>query len=509
MPYQPIKGFAPDADPSEPGVLTDCNALLPTLNGVKTIPSNVDSDFSVIASTAASGASVTKLDGTNEIYVATKGKTSTIYKLTSTTWTNFKNGGGTYSANSAAQWTFAQYGDIILAAQKGDKIQRTSTATASFTSMSVSSGMFKARIVETVLDFAVAFNIDDSDLTGPIYGDAPDRWLCSAAGNVSDWTTSIATQSTSGRLTDYPGEITAAKRLGSNLVAYKQQSMFLGQYVGVPEVWRFRAIPGDGLGTWGPFSVVSIETAHLFWGFDNAYLYDGTRPIPIGTNRVAKWFFENLNIAEADKMIGYHDRQEFRVIWYFPSGADATLDRYVAYNYRSDRWAQGGGGGFPLDVQAVFEYRPTSVTYDGLNTLYAATAYDDLPASSYDDWVPTTGTPVWAVVEDTFGSNRLRFVNGNPGIGRLTTWNIGTDDKITVVDRIRPRFKTAPTIGLQQYIYSDVHGGDETTLNGIASLFRGGFDRVHAARWQKFKQEYVGEMELLGIDYRAQIDSEE
>jgi len=501
--YVQIKGFEPDADPSDPGILTDCDGLIPTLNGVTAIPSNVDVGVDALASAAASAVSITNLDGTIDIYAASKGTaaTSVIYKLSGNTWGNISAAGGTYSANTAAQWTFAQYGDTILAAQLGDAIQATSSATASFHTMSLSSGSFKARIIETVLDFAVAFNLDDTNLASGTYGVAADRWICSAAGNVYDWATSIATQSTSGRLTDYPGPITAGKRLGSNLVAYKRESMFFGQYVGAPEVWRWRAVPGEGLGTWGPYSVVNIETAHIFWGFDNAYLYDGTRPIPIATNRVASWFFDNLNIAEADKMVGYHDRQNFRVYWFFPSSSGPALDRYIAYNYRADRWTQG-----LKNIQTAFEYLTPSRTYDGLNDIYSATTYNDLPTAPYDNWQLTSSSPLFAVFDT---ANKIQTINGTPSDSSFTTGVIGTDDKISLIDRVRPRFRTAPSVGTQTHITLDVQGGAETTATMGTSIYRGGFDHVYAGRWHKFKHSYSGNMEIVGVDFRQREDSEE
>jgi hypothetical protein len=85
------------------------------------------------------------------------------------------------------------------------------------------------------------------------------------------------------------GSITAGRRFGSVIVVYKKNSMYLGVYVGPPTVWEFNLIQGDA-GALSQEVVVNIGTAenpkHIFMGEDDFYVYDGSKPIRIGTNRV-------------------------------------------------------------------------------------------------------------------------------------------------------------------------------------------------------------------------------
>lgn len=506
MPYIPIRGFAPDADPTQPGVLTFCQLLIPTLNGMRALPGDAQAS-SAVASAVASAVSLTKLDGTIRVLAATQGTTSKIYELGTNDWTD-RTDGTTYTATANVQWTFAQYRDIVLAVQPGHTLLKSD---ASNTFTNVTARAPKARIVEVVLDFAMLFNIDDTSAISSntstastgfanIYGKQEDRWICSAAGDIDSWTADIATQATSGRLTDYPGEITAAKRLGSDIIVFKRRSMFLGRYVGSPQVWSFVAVPGEGLGTWGPGGVVSIESALLFWGYDNFYLFDGTRPVPIGTNRVADFATSDLDQEFAERVVGFHDRQNWRVYWWYASNrglGTGALDAFLCYNYRSDRWGRGD-----KLVRTAFEFLEPGITYDELGDFFDT--YDDLPTSTYDGAFQATGTFKPATVDT---SDQIQKLEGVPTESAYTTGDIGKDGITQLVTRVRPRFKTAPSSGTQSHFSTDTEGSANSTVRATTGMRRGAFDHVWSARWHRFTHSYAQvDMELLGIDIEMQPD---
>src|SRR5690606_24284407 len=116
-------------------------------------------------------------------------------------------------------------------------------------------------------------------------------------GNYTDWANSVATQAGTDTLEETPGGITASRRFGNTLVVYKKNSMFLGVNVGPPNIWEFNLIPGSA-GALSQEVVVNIGTPdnpkHIFMGEDDFYLYDGSKPIPIGANRVKLSVFGQL-----------------------------------------------------------------------------------------------------------------------------------------------------------------------------------------------------------------------
>jgi hypothetical protein len=162
----PVRGFAPDVDPTEPGVLTACVGYIPSTKGMKAAPAKVSVGLAALASACRGSAVLLLLDRSRRLFAGTA---TNLYEAGSSTWTDVTRADGTYTLGADATWRFAQYGNVSLAAQKGDKIQ-----------FSVSSGDFdnitaapRASIVEVVGQHVFAFDINDGS-------DRPSGWKTSA-----------------------------------------------------------------------------------------------------------------------------------------------------------------------------------------------------------------------------------------------------------------------------------------------------------------------------------------
>ena len=180
----PLLGFAPDADSTAQGVITDCVNFIPYINGMEGGPApSTPSDVPALAAECLGAAVVANLAGTRRIVAGT---TDTLYELSGGVWTDVSAVGG-YSATSDFRWSFAQFGNATLAANKGDTIQRsTSGAFAAIASAPT------AEIIFSVGAQVMALNVNDG-------ADKPDGWHCCALNDDEDWTTSITTQAASGR----------------------------------------------------------------------------------------------------------------------------------------------------------------------------------------------------------------------------------------------------------------------------------------------------------------------
>jgi hypothetical protein len=141
-------------------------------------------------------------------------------------------------------------------------------------------------------------------------------------------------------LLESPGRITAGAALGTDVVAYKATSMYLGRYVGNPLIWIWQRIPGD-VGCAGAESVVTVESRHFFIGPNDLYLFDGTVPQSLNAP-IREWFFANLNLPYRSNIVGAVDLPRSLVYWYYPSTASANgaLDSILVYNFRTNSWGK-------------------------------------------------------------------------------------------------------------------------------------------------------------------------
>jgi hypothetical protein len=240
--------------------------------------------------------------------------------------------GSSYSTNTEG-WVFAQFGDATIATNKLDQMQASTGSTAStFAAIATAP---KAKIVFTTKDFVIAANTADA-AGSATYGTAPDRWWCSAFQNHTDWTPSVTTQCTTGRLIGGDGEFTAGLALGTNVVLYKKNAVFVGNYAGPPTVFDFQQIAGE-YGAVGPNAVCDIGGAHFFVGDSDFWVFDGHRPVSVGAE-VKDFFFDAVGSAALAKTIAvYHAATE--CVWvFYDTSSGSTLNNSLIFNVRTKTW---------------------------------------------------------------------------------------------------------------------------------------------------------------------------
>lgn len=474
-----LLGYAPDADPSIIGVLTDCANMVPTIKGMKGAPQPVSANTTVFNATCQGAAVLAKLDNTSRFFL---GNNSAIAELTAiNTLTDRTRASGAYALSETNRWRFAQQGDVSLATSKACTIQ--ASASSAFADVS---GAPQADIIETVGQFVFAFNTTDS-----VYGDSSDRWWCSALGNYASWTPSVSSQAATGRLIGSPGPITAGKRFGDSIIAFKQKSMYRGDYVGAPSSWSFVQVPGNA-GALCQEVVVDIGTPYsprlIFMGDEDFYSFDGSRPIPIGDNRIKVKVFSELLKSKQAQSLSLHDRTNSLVYFFYPSSDSPNPDKCVVYNYRTNQWGRAD-----RQIEAAVEYVLPGLTYGDLGTHYAQ--YGDLPNQTYGGafWSASFPTPT---IIDT--SHNIRTLNGNAANSSLTTWDMGDDQYFTTLQRVKCRYITSPTSASMTNYYRNNAGGSLTT-DATTAESGGKFDVLRDARWHRVRIDFVGDVELSGL----------
>lgn len=480
MAVQKFLGYAPDADPTTPGVITDCSMLEPSTQGMRGAPSAAATEYSALPAACIGATLVKKLDGSQRLFAGTQ---THLYEAASG-WTDRSD--ATYTASGDARWEFRQFGNVTIAQNGADEPREsTSGAFAANTSIPI------AKLIETASGFLVCANITDASYA---YSDA---WWCSALYDYSDFTPSIATQSARARLLDTPGPINALRAVGGDLVAFKDTSMYLGRYVGPDVIWSWQQVPGE-VGAYSQGGVVSDGVALYWWGGDDFYMFDGSRPQPIGA-AVRRWFARECAEEYRYKMLGSFDRARGLVrFWYVPAGGSSVRGCLV-YEPRSGRWGRAD-----RTIEATVEYVSSPITYDSPGVLTGVT-YDSTEfTQSYDSpfWLSATQSP--AVFDD---AHTLRTLSGICSASSLTTGDVGDDDTYSLLRRVRARYSTAPTTA-SLTAYHKAGAGDALTQGETVDADDGKFDVLQSARWHRLKFNWTGDVEVSGINADMQPEGE-
>jgi hypothetical protein len=469
----PLTGFAPDLDPTTPGVVVDCDNIVPTVQGLSAGASLAPTGLPALASTPIGAYATTLLDGTKRFFASTA---TAIYEAATTAWTDRSRGGG-YTGTQRHR--FCVFGNAVLASNRSEPIQQALPG-ANFADIATAP---KAAVLVSVNGFVMA--LDTTDAT---YGDRPDGWWCSGLRDQTVWTPSLATQAANGRLVDTPGRITAGAVLGNACVAYKATSMYVGRYVGPPLIWTWERVPGD-IGCAGAESVVALDTQHFFVGPSDFYVFDGNLPQPIGQD-VREWFFKNLNLPYRQNIVGVSDVARSLVYWYFPSinSSDGSLDSMLVYNTQTGKWGKRS-----LSVQVPVVYVSGAITYDALGSYYAT--YDSLPTTSYD-------SPFWLAdqtVPGVFQAKTLYSLTGTPSAAWLQTGDFGDLTQWSFLSRVSPRYRITPSTGTATNYYRATTG-ETLTTDTTAALTRSRFDFRRSARYHAVRMDHSGAWAVDGLD---------
>ena len=423
---------------------------------------------------------ITKLDGTRRVLAGT---TTHLYELVSSTWTD--RSAATYTGGSDTRWSFAQFGDATIAANRADTIQR-STAGA----FAAISGAPKAEIVFSVGTFVMALNVNDG-------ADKPNGWHCCASFDDTDWTESVATQCASGQLVATPGPITAGARQGEYAVAFKAKSMYIGQYVGAPTVWDWIPVPGE-VGCVGKEAVVDVDGALFFVGDDQFWVFDGTQPIPVG-NQVRQWFADNSDSANLYKTKCVFEKQRNRVWVFYPSAGSTACDSALVYHLKTKQWGRAN-----RSVQAVLNFVSPGLFIDDLDTL--SSTIDGLPDIPLDSPFWMAGARALAIFNS---SNQLQTMTGEPEPSSFVTGDAGEDDMVTLLQQVRLRFAAgrAPATA-SCTVYRKMNSGESYSVGTTSQMNDGKFDMLQAARWHRAIVNMTGSPRVTGIRPRFESAGE-
>lgn len=470
-----LLGFTPDAEPNAVGVITSCTNFIPYENGMKGAPTGVTPvDVPALAAACVGGVVVRKLDDARRIFA---GSLTKLYELSGGSWTDVST--GSYTGSGDNRWSFAQFGNSTLAANLADTIQR-SAGSGSFSAIATAP---KAKIIFSVGSFVMALHTNDGTVK-------QNGWHCCATYDDTDWTPSVTTLCAKGQLVSSPGQITAGGKLGDYAIAYKEKAIHLGQFVGAPSVWDWTQISGGDAGCVGPEAWCDIGGAHFIVGIDNFWLFDGSRPQPSGVGQVRQWFFDNSSPVYRYKTQCVFDRQN-NVVWvFYCSNASTTPDSALVYHVQTKQW-----GCATLPVEAVLNYISAGTTIDGLSSISGT--IDGLSAYSFDSQFFLAGGRALAIFNT---SHQLQLLTGVTGSSGFTSGDVGDDDRVTLLSKIRIRFapNSAPTAATVQ-TFTKMTEGDALT-SGVSSTYSDGkFDVLQSARFHRAAFTFTGDNKVLAI----------
>lgn len=288
---------------------------------------------------------------------------------------------GNYS--NVEKWNFIQFGNTIIAANNVNKLQGyTLGSSSTFDDLAVNAPI--AEYVTVVRDFVVAANLNSGVDANMV------QW--SDINDESNWTSGAASQSDFQIIPD-GGNIHGISGGEFGLVLLDRAIVRM-TYIGSPYFFQFDTIV-KGIGCIEGNSVAKYGSTTYFLGEEGFYACDGTKVIPIGNEKVDRWFWLNANPSKLSTMSATVDSFRKIIIWNF----ETTFGKrgLMIYNWQVNKWSYG-----ETDVNYVSTSASAGTTLEGLDINYKITAGSFVSGKSYT--IYELGTTNWQAIGAATGA---------------------------------------------------------------------------------------------------------
>lgn len=348
--------YTPDLPPMDNQGVTVALNVLPFGDSYKSFPSI--SIYSNALTARCQGATSGRDAAGNAFNFA--GDASKLKRLSSASWANVSKVGG-YTTGAEERWSFTQWGSQILATNFADPIQEYGMGTSSVFA-DLGGTPPQARYINVVRANVVVANTNDAS-----DGLVPHRVRWSGVGDATAWTPSVTTQSD---FQDLDGEGGFCQQIVGGEVGtiLQERSIWRMTYVGSPLIYQFDEVE-RGRGTPAPGSVNKIGSAIPYLGIDGFYIFDGQQSIPIGTNKIDKTFYADLDQSYLNRISSTIDPINQIIFWASPGqqNTGGNPNRIYAYNYSpnaSKRWAYA-----EQDIEYIYRSLAEGYTLEGLDAV--------------------------------------------------------------------------------------------------------------------------------------------
>jgi len=188
-------------------------------------------------------------------------------------------------------------------------------------------------------------------------------------------------------LADTPGEIVDGLPLGDSFIIYKNDSIYIMNYVGTPYIFSFKLLTPT-IGCLTKNAVAEFEGGHFFMGNSDFYLNDGQSIKPLLPDRLRRAVFDVINAGDTSnpswmKCFVVADHLHNEMLACYPSDASTTVDKAVIWNWRTNTFSMRDlptTSHIASGVMAVFptgqSWTATTGTWNANSSAWGSSAYD-------------------------------------------------------------------------------------------------------------------------------------
>ena len=349
--------------------------------------------------------------GNTEVFAGSETK---LYKLDSgdLSLDDVSKAGG-YTTPAEQKWRFTQFGDVLIAANADEILQYWQLGVSSAWA-DLDAAAPTAKYLTVVRDFVVTGYTSSLDSQKV-------QW--SGINDETAWTTTPTNQADYQIIPD--GGAVQGITGGEFGIVLMEKSIYRMSYVGTPAIFQFDNIARN-LGCFEPNSVVQYQGITYFLSDDGFYACNGTQVIGIGSEKVDRFFFGDLDEAYSYKMSATVDPIRNLIVWAYPSsGSNGAVDSLIIYNFETKKWSRA-------EVTVGFVSQSATPAY----TLEALDVFGTL-----DTLTSSLDSRIWTGGKSQFvGGSGAKIVtfSGSNLTGTIQTGDIEVPGRSSTINMSRP-----------------------------------------------------------------------
>jgi hypothetical protein len=438
------------------GALTDAKNVVSQAIGYGPFPTPV-------ALSAAAAEDLTSLyaaknpDGLTTLFTAGSSK---IYTVGGSGALTLVNSGLTTGTNDRVRFT--QFGKSVIACNNSQKLKSWTLGTSTtFADLAANAPI--AKYITVVRDFVVVANTYESSAQQQYRV----RW--SAINDETDWTENVNTQSDYQDIPD-GGQIVGIRGGEFGLILL-ERSIHRMTYVGTPFIFQFDNISRNK-GCMVAGSIAQYQGLTFFLSDDGFYMCDGQNIVPIGAEKVDRFFLSDASETDYKTMSAAIDPVRKLVIWNYKS-VDANR-KVMIYNFSTKKWTYGDAG-----TDYLGEASSGALTLEELDTVSSSI---DALTTSLDSLLYIGGK---YFLGGTYGTKVYSYT-GASLTGSIATGDIdiGANSVVTLARPIVDNGSGSLSIASRQLLNQSVNYGTSTaadTENRVSLRSAGRYHRLKLA----------------------------
>ena len=379
-------------------------------------------------------------DGTSVYWLALGEDKAYVFKNQGGGWTNITRqttgADVNYTTSEEEGWSHTIIGGVPVMTNFRDPpqfwalssgIYATGTKLAELSNWEASTDLCKS--IKSFKTFLIALNMTRASVPYPKLV----KWSNEAASHAvpTSWDEADATKDAGEyELADTPGDIIDGLQLGESFMIYKDDAIYIMNYIGTPFIFSFKLL-SPTIGILAKNCVSEFSGGHFFFGKTNIYLNNGQTISPLLTDRLRREVFDNLDGDNFKRSFTVADYNRNEMLACYPSGGYTYPNKAIIWNWSTNT----------LTLRDL--PNPSSM---GFGVAFVSTDSDEWDDNT-KDW--DTAARVWGSLTFEKGAENLLFCVPGTSTGvmsaatkanpvRITTssaHNLSNGDKI-IIDNV-------------------------------------------------------------------------